>query len=619
VSRRRWGLLFAACALIAVAGGGGGFRAPAAAAFQTCALLAAAFAASLPARPAPGLTGILGAALAGSSLLSAALAPYRFASLDRWALWSAALLLAWSVARLERASADHESGRRSCSRFVLAASLGLLFLQVAGEFGLHFGGSPDGLSGVSLHGSFTSRNHLAETLVLLVVASLPFVSLRGLRGRAHVAVALMSGLGVALAGSRIAPIALACALGTWALSRVRLRSLPRPALLLGALAGLLLVGAAAGVILTRNHEGDAWRRPQIWAAVAPAALERPLLGLGPGSYRHAHHPYSFPVESRVGRLTNHPSTPHGEWLRIPIELGLLGSLLLLLLLASRLRGSGRLGAWPVLAGLLPLAAVHDILNSPAVAAWTAVVLVTWQAREEEGERTPAWLSAEAPERSLALALAATVALGGLVLRPTWADGAARGQDFGAALTWNPGQPFHWLRAGEQALAGGAHPERQALAMLYFEEAEALAARLPGPPRARARLLSDAARLYLQDAAGRDAAARAWGRAAARSPWDARLLVEPAVFLVQTGAADRAWPLAERALELEPRYVDAALTALIARRADGVAEEAALARVEELLARLPALRTLASTDYERDLLEPDERLLDAAGLTDRSSQ
>ncbi len=618
MSRRNLGLSFAGLALVSVVAGGGGFRAGPVAVFELCALAAAALAASLPARPGPAFAGALGGGLAAVTLVSAALAPYRFASLDRWAIWSAALLLAWSISRLERAAGSSEEGRVSSSRFVALATLSVLMLQIAGELGVHPGGAPERVSGGSLHGSFASANHLSELLVLLVLGSLPFVSLRTPWGRCHAALAGAAALGVALGSSRIAPVALALGLGVWLVGRSDFRRLSRPALILGSLAGVLLLGASARIIVTRSGEGDAWRRPRIWAAVAPAALERPLLGLGPGSYRHAHHPYNFPVETRVGRYGSQPATPHGEWLRLPIELGLLGCSLLGLLLLARLRGGRSRGAWPLVAALLPLAAVHDFLQAPAVAAWTAAVFVICSEREDQGVLGPALVSGQAPQRTLALALAAAVGVSGLVLRPTFADRAARSGDASASLAWSAGQPYRWLRAGEQAAAGRPAPERMAAAMLFYEEAGALGPRLPEPPQREARLLADATLRFRPDEAGRDAAAQAWDRAAALSPYDPKLLLEQAVFLVQTGAPERARLLSERALELEPHFTDAALVALIAARGAGRDAAGPLARVAESLAALPRLRLLVTNDYERALIEPDERLLEVAGLRDGSS-
>jgi hypothetical protein len=393
---------------------------------------------------------------------------------------------------------------------------------------------------------------------------------------------------------------------------LRARSWPKPLLVAGLLAVVVLGAVSVRTIVERSSESDAWRRPKIWGAVAPAMLERPLLGLGPGSYRHAHHPYNFPVESRVGRFGSRATTPHGEWLRLPIELGLAGCLLLVALVGLRLRrGSAR--AWPILAAIAPIALVHDCFQAPAIAAWFALVfaLGTEGDEKEDGEE-PAWLSRERPELALALVLAGTLAAAGLVLRPSLADAAAQRGDLGRALAWNAAQPHWWLEAGRAAAAGDSAAQLAA-ASLCLDEAALLVPRWPEPDLERGRLLASAAQRFRPDARSREAAAAAWTRAAERAPWDAFLLVEQAAFLAQTGASHRALALTEAALELEPHFTDATLVALIAARAAELEDSSYRARAEAALAALPELRERVSRDYEHELLEPDARLLAAAGL------
>ena len=53
--------------------------------------------------------------------------------------------------------------------------------------------------------------------------------------------------------------------------------------------------------------------------------------LGPGAFHHSHWPYNFANEDRLGRWQLLASTPHGEWLRLPIEIGALGCLFAILM------------------------------------------------------------------------------------------------------------------------------------------------------------------------------------------------------------------------------------------------------------------------------------------------
>ena len=620
--RRRAGLAAVGLALAIVVTGSGGLAAESLAAFQLASLVAAGLAASLPAH-----RGARGAAAAGLALvavtgLSAARAPYVFASLDRWAAWCAALLLGWALSRLERAAPEAETGRRETGVALLAAAAAVLLLQGLSELGLPVHGSVQLLGGSRRLGSFASPNHLSEMLVVLAVALLPWAGLRGRLPRAAAALAVGSAGLSLLTGSRSAPIAVLAVLAALGLARLSLRGRHARRLAIGlVLAGAVVALAGVSAVSKRFTEADAWTRPRIWAAVAPAARERPVLGLGPGSFRHVHHRYQFPVESRVGRYAKRPSTPHGEWLRLPIEIGVVGCALLALLVAAcwRAPAPGRrfAAAGPWLAVVVSFGAVHELFHAPALPAWLAVALVAATRPKGRGEEPgEALLGRAAPERSAVLVLLGLSAFIGLVWRPTLADRAMRRGDLGRALALNPRQAGYWLEAGRAAASGGsADPRALAAAALADEEASRLSLGSPDGPRALGRVLARATTSLLPEPASREAAAAAWAEASRRSPYDPFLLVERAVFLLGTGAPGRAGELAARALALEPNYVDAALVAHLAARAAGgeQAAEQERRRALRVLETADSLGERAGSDYERRLITADPRLLRDSAL------
>lgn len=621
-------------ALVVIATGDGGVQTPS----QEIAVLlvvVAALLASLaraPAPPPPSLTPWM-LTLGGVLLLSASQAAYRFGSLVAVVPWAAALALAASLARLRRAA----PGWPGFDVLALGSVAGLLALQGLAELGFVLGGRGGERPVGEALGTFFDPNRMATVLVLGVAMLLDVVVRRQGRIRlVALALASLSTVGILASGSRVGPVALLLVLAL-AMARRQLagRGISRRTWVAAALVGALLGVAGLAVIAAKSGDAEAWRRPTIWKAVAPALAERPVLGIGPGAWQHQHYRYQEPVWRGMSRLALRPSRPHGEWLRLPLEIGVLGVLALGSLAVAwlvRLRRAGAVvvarGIAPVVA-VLPFAAVHDVLEIPAVAAWLAAALAhasVGEGREPTTGPAQAVLGAAHARIALPVGLGAAALVGGLALRPAIGHVAAVGaraegdldrlQD---AISVVPGQPHHLL-----ALAAWLAPERedgrerQALplrravaAEIVLAEAGRAAPRLPAPPRRRARL---AARMAdgPNPVAGADSAlAERYAEAIAADPHDVGLATEAASATLGVGRFRESLRHAGHALELEPAAVTPRALRVLALEGLGRPAEAADAR-RELRIHLETVSSLeATTDYERALLEAPPDLLTVA--------
>lgn len=606
----------AAATLVAVTCGGGGRDPLVGIAWQLAALVLLGVAASLPAPRASRGLAVSVAVLALVVIASALQADRVEPSLRQALAWLLALAPAVALARV-RARPDGEGPTRAA---IAWASAALLAVQLAGLLGLPLGGragAPDP-AGRPL-GTFMDPNHLAAALCLVAAINAP----QARRPRdAHALVAALAAGAALMTRGRIAVVAIA-ALAVAEAWRRRgparwSRKLVAAVVLVLATAGLAL----AVTMASRRGEADAWARPAIWRGALPAVAARPALGLGPAGFQSEWPRWQEPVERGLSRHAKLATTPHGEWLRVPIELGLLGlAALAALAVALRRRlGARARDAVPALAAAAPILLVHDAFHSPAFVAWLAAGLamalpppddatVAVPARSGDASRPPA-----AALLGMAVVAAAVVSLG---LSRARLDAWHRTSDprrLSQALASDP-RDVEALVAAAEALAppGPRMTPRDLRAVLLADEAARRA-----PRDAEAALL--AARLH--ERARRDLApgpvrgvAALYERACRLAPSDAACRAEQARVLADASDDAGALLAADAALAIEPHLAQAGAWRVIALQRLGREDEAAAerSRVQRDLARAgdPSL-----SPYERSLLAIDPDLERLAGLTGR---
>jgi O-antigen ligase len=274
-----------------------------------------------------------------------------------------------------------------------------------------------------LHALFSNSGWLGEYVIIASPLALAGLFSAGERWRA---------VAYALAGLVLATLVLSQQRGGWlaalaqtaggailvGAARWREPALRRAAAFL-ALTALLAVagaaavrpGAAAGVA-GRFSQSDLYLRPKMWRTAATAALERPALGWGLGSYEAA--------IARQPSAAQVPGGAHGEahstLLHVATERGLAGILSLLLLAVTAAASARReiassqgdramaVGRALALVGVAFYALVQYVFLVPAVGALVWLVLGSTVAPPPAGGRTSRW----------AVALAAAAVLLGAV-------------------------------------------------------------------------------------------------------------------------------------------------------------------------------------------------------------
>ncbi len=317
---------------------------------------------------------------------------------------------------------------------------------------------------------------------------------------------------------------------------------------------LALAGAAAGLLgltlfaslpegrrdfLLKKDKSQVAKRPEIWAAALAVARDHPVLGEGPGGFAAGFRRHNFPSRYRV---TNYQfSTPyaHSEPLQAAAETGFVGLLLLL--------GVVALGVRVPLRGLTP----------EREAALAALVCMSVQLLVDNMLQVPAlamlYFSTLAVLRPQGSGMHAPVPA------PSWTAACA----IGLALSLTAWLPESLYTA---SLAGSGEPRR---AVALF----------PAEPEAREAL----GRFYLTSRPPRlDLAKAAFGEAARLSPKNALYPVFIAELLRSEGRGREMGALVERALLLEPNFLQARLLraellAHAGRKADALGELAEVQR------------------------------------------
>jgi O-antigen ligase len=290
-----------------------------------------------------------------------------------WSLWYHHLILAIFFLGLARFAARQSEDWR---RTLLAVLAGAALVQL----GIEAAGLREGLGG------FANRNYLG-TYMLVGFGSAFGILLGGPTRRWRLAGAL-AGLallcGITLTSSRGATLA---ALGVVALGLAAHKG-RQLALTLGALTALVLVaGALANPDLVRKFSDTGqidpynYDRVRIWSGAIGMILENPATGVGPGLFEDNARRFGFPVDGAIGRYMMRANVAHSEYLQYAAESGVLPALLVAGLIASfvigvfRAVGRAAPGAatseWAAMLAVTGVA-LHALVDN----VWTAPVLAT---------------------------------------------------------------------------------------------------------------------------------------------------------------------------------------------------------------------------------------------------
>ncbi|PYQ12466.1 MAG: hypothetical protein DMH00_06300 [Acidobacteria bacterium] len=516
--------------------------------------------------------------LAASGFLCVSLAacwssPYPYASFLRW--WDFAILGAILTLGAGRTWAEREKNLlQDCVLAAASLQAGMVLL------GTMLGTTSTMLARFGLFNS----NHEAAYLLFAALLTAPRLSFsspgagRFLRGGS----VLLCMLAFCLLMSRGALLGLVAGAAT--LLGLQWRSLSkRSRIVAGAAAVLILFVAAAGVATRFHSSEDPYRfeRFRIWEADLRCFAGAPLLGVGPGIYRHVAKRFNFPLEGPV-RFGRNFETAHSDYLGQMVETGLAGLTAGLVLLGFTLkhlldrRRSGETLAPGLLAGCSALAThglVEDLSLRPALMVTLAVLV----GASLSGSGRTAASRCVVPRglRSATTALAAALALlwWAAVLDPYRAilrDQAMRHStsyesmesEFRLAVRCNPYQAITYRFPSGAFLA--THPPARLSLELYarfrrdLDRGGLMDRTSPDLRLTLARLEARAFRFLFHDSATRDRVLRAYRAAILLAPHDPRIRVELASFLLEVGRGRPAVEELDRALREEPDYLTAQL-------------------------------------------------------------
>ena len=431
---------------------------------------------------------------------------------------------------------------------------------------------------------FLNHNHLAAFLnigFLLAITGADRACEEGDRRstRRWVLAAALHLVPIALLSSRGAFVGLGAALGLFV--ALRWRSWPRgrrAAALAACALALIAAGTFVALRLSRWQDPLRYQRFAIWRAAGVMLSERPLLGHGPGMFRHLSARYNVPLDRGPIRLERRFAAAHSAPLTLAVEDGIpatacvlaaaLLSAVLLLRAGGGPPGLAR-GLGLALVALLSQGLVEDLQERPALvrvpALLAGAVLGAARSgpdggapeRRVPGPRPAAWAAA--------LTLAA-VAFTGAVLLPYLADREAR-----AALAQGPAglrrmeraarlNPLHPEYRHDLAMAalnaGPPAPERYAEAAIHLMEARRLKPIDARFPLLLARLEAAFAGPLFSDATAGERAAALYREAAALQPLDPGPRLELAGHLAALHRPQEGLAVIGEALRLEPNFVRA---------------------------------------------------------------
>jgi O-antigen ligase len=494
--------------------------------------------------------------------------------------------------------------------------------------------------------SFLNPNHLAAFLNFgcILCADRALGALTGGRRRPGLfwsSLAILHLASVMLLMSRGALLALLVSLAILLASHAG--GWPARLRLLAALGLFLATTLGAGLLLLRFRESlDPYRfeRLSIWEASLKMLLERPLLGHGPGMFRHLAPAYNF--ASTVGPLRYEKlfSGAHNAYLTFAVENGAPAALILLIAVSYALLllwRSGNVGprspergvALATLALVLQ-ALVEDLQERPALTLIPGLLLGSALGRCRPGLPAhaacpPGGDPLPGPRLDLGpagarRATAGAVLLVGLylflpgILLPYLADREARAaiqagrtgvERMRRAALLNPYHPDYRKDLAMASLnSGPPSPETYAAAASDLLEARRLKPIDPWNPLLLGRLEAEAAGTIFADRTAIDRAIADYQESVRLAPTDPRPLFELAGYLSNLGRLEEGLRAIEGALRIEPHFLRACiLEASILIRLKR-AEEArhSLGRLAETQTILAGYKPLSG--YARDLIADD---------------
>lgn len=437
---------------------------------------------------------------------------------------------------------------------------------------------------------FENSNHLAAWLDIGMLLCISAAESNRVAGRIRaswgwIALVLLHMLSVARLSSRGALLALALSFALFVAMRAG-RWTRRARVAIGL---VLLLSAAVGTAsLVRRFTGveDPYRyhRLAIWTASLGMLTERPLLGFGPGMFKHVAGDYNFPLDESPVRYGRIFSGAHSAILSIAVEAGAPAALLFLaatcltIVLLLRSRGDPDQREIPSAVGLalfslLVHAVVEDLhqrpalLLVPALLAGVALAAAAGPRRSAVGEVPPG----ARPERTGALRIGTAVLIAcaawGAVILPYLAHSeaeAARSLDRAGLHRMERAARLNRLHPDyrhDLAMAmlnlGPIDADRYAVSSRHLEEARRLKPIDYRFPLLLARLEARVGERIFGDAAAIGRANDLYRESARLSPRDPRPLLEWGGHLSAIGSPGAAIEVLERALRLEPRFLRAA--------------------------------------------------------------
>jgi O-antigen ligase len=540
-------------------------------------LLAACLAALLPSKSSTPPAGIPRAVLLGASgwlavsLLSSWGTPYPYASFLR--VWDLAILFA--VLLCASRGRWRETEKNLLWNAALLTGLMQAVLILAGAA---TGSTADILKRFGL----LNQNHEAAYLLVISLITVSRISSlakplsNALRG-AGAALCLAAFCLLMSRGALLGLGAGAACLLWW-----KWPSWMRRWRVVAAIAGTAAFLVAAGMAAHRfrgMEDPYRYERVGIWKADLRCFQSHPLLGVGPGIFRHVAHRYNFPLPGPV-RYGRSFETPHSDALGLLAEMGLAGlaagAIFFLALLGALSRERGAVegfspGLFAAGAALAAHGLVEDLTTRPALMITMALLLGAGLSssrlatapmghemrRLMRSPSVPAmillwWIAVLNPYRAH---------LSDLAMREATTYPAMEAH-FQAALRRNPFQaPTYRFPAGV-FLASRLAPvltldlygrfRRDLDRGIQYDETSAEVY------LTLARLETRALESLFHDSATRDRALEAYRASVLRAPRDPRLRVELAGYLRSIGRAEQAVSELRRALRDEPDYMTARL-------------------------------------------------------------
>ena len=362
-------------------------------------------------------------AVLAAACLSGALGLYRFASLLAVVDLAAVLGVLLVV---EACAREREMLSRSLLQAIALGGLAQALLILCAL-------ARSGLSTPSA-GTMLNSDHAAAYLILA------FWSLLALGHFSFPGGAIVRVLwSVALLGAALAQASrgalLALLFGSALYVAVRFRAMHKAARLgaIAAAAGVILLGGALVVHrFATVHDPYRWDRIRLWDVALKVARSNWAVGVGPGVYPYVTAPFDFPSRAGPVRFGKTVEATHSDYLRIPAETGIMGTLAFFALAlglgrvtyrAVRRGGAAEAALGAGLAGLLAQMMVENLSARPAVSYTGAAIAAMLAARSSLSPRDHAVEEREQilPRRRWIATLLENVGLGETALRRTGLD------------------------------------------------------------------------------------------------------------------------------------------------------------------------------------------------------